>query len=410
MNKQPPKTFLACLRALFLGGVALSIIPLAAVAQQIQVVSVTASGFGKTEAEALSDAVFNGVAQVNGEAVASSIRISTTAKSSSDGANSSTSMSRSIEEDISRKTKGVVRSWTKISSEISPAGDYAASAAVDVFVLKRSEQLKRIKLAVVPSNTGDPRYTNALLSEVTQQLTTGRKFAVMDRRNSVQVESQLSRIRKSGSLEDSVRLSAEVAPDFIAVVSVTTAGRNDGRQSAFATLEVIYYSTRQVKFSEKKNVPLKFGDETSNARRIAMLGKGLSRAVIQTVYPPTVLGQDSGFITIGQGSDFFSIGDKLVIKKMGAALRDPHTGEYLSHDHSDVGTAVISYADARISRAKLAGKVELDPRLLAMQSYQVWRTGENGADAFGGLGVFVESGSGESKKAKKLFVTSDDDD
>ena len=160
----------------------------------------------------------------------------------------------------------------------------------------------------------------------------------------------------------------------------------------------------------KKSLPLKAGDETSNSRRIAMLGKGLSRAVIQTVYPPVVLGQDGGFITIGQGSDFFSMGDKLVIKKMGANLRDPHTGEYLSRDHSDVGAAVISYVDARIARAKISGKVDFDTKLLAKQGYQVWRSGESGADVFGGLGVFVEGDTSSGKKSKKLFTTSDDDD
>ena len=39
-------------------------------AQQITIVSVTANGFGKTEAEAMTSAVINGVAQVNGEAIA----------------------------------------------------------------------------------------------------------------------------------------------------------------------------------------------------------------------------------------------------------------------------------------------------------------------------------------------------
>ena len=389
---------------------AFSLCPVLALAQPIQVVSVSASGFGKTEPEALFDAVSNGVAQVNGEAVASSIRISTKALSSSDGSNGTSTMSRTIEEEISRRTKGVVKSWRKISAEPSPAGDYEASAMVDVFVLKRSEQLKRIKLAIVPSNTGDARHTTVLVNEVAQQLTTSRKFAVMDRKNASQIESQLAQIQKVGSLEDSVRLSAEVAPDFIAVVSVTTTTRSGGKQAAFGTLDVIDYSTRQVKFSEKKSLPLKSGDETSNARRIAMLGKGLSRAVIQSVYPPVILGQDSGFITIGQGADFFSMGDKLVIKKMGATLRDPHTGEYLGQDHSDVGTAVISYVDTRIARAKISGEVDLDTSLLAKKGYQVWRTGENGADVFGGLGVFAEGTPGTEKKSKNLFTTGDDDD
>jgi len=381
-------------------------------AQQIQVVSVTASGFGKTEAEALTDAVVNGIAQVNGESVAASFRMTTTATSKSSGDAGSSEMSRNIEENISRKTKGVVQSWRKVSSELSPAGDYSASAAVNVFVLKRSEQLKRIKLAVVAEGTGDGRYTIGLGDELVKNLVTSRKFALMDRKNNSAIEAQLSRIRRSGSLEDSVRLSAEVAPDFIAVVSTSITKRPDGRSTVFGTLEVIDYATKQVKLSEKKSIPLKPGDETSNARRVASLAKGLSRAVIQTVYPPTVIGADSGFITIGQGSDFFTVGDNLLVKKMGATLRDPHTGEYLSQDHSDIGSAVVTYVDARITRAKLANPVVFDPRLLARQGFQVSRAGDSSGDFFGGLGVFADGGgdSGGGKKQKKLFATGVDDD
>lgn len=381
-------------------------------AQSIQVVSVTASGFGKTEAEALTDAVVNGIAQVNGEAVASSFRMTTTATSKSTGGGGSSEMSRNIEENISRKTKGVVKSWRKVSAELAPSGDYAASAVVDVFVLKRSEQLKRIKLAVVSARSGDPRYSALLSEELVKNLTTSRKFALMDRKNNSEIEAQLGRIRKSGSLEDSVRLSAEVAPDFIAVVTTTMTKRQDGRETAFGALEIIDYSTRQVKFSEKKSIPLKAGDETSNQRRVASLAKGLSRAVIQTVYPPVVIGEDSGFITVGQGSDFFNVGDKLVVKKMGATLRDPHTGEYLGQDHADVGSAVVTYVDARIARAKLSSPLVFDPRLLAKQGFQVARSGETSGDVFGGLGVLAEGGkeTAGGKRPGRLFATGGDDD
>ena len=385
-----------------------SLFMVAGYAQQIKVVSVTSSGFGKTESEALLDAVVNGIAQVNGEAVASSIRITTSAKSSTEGPSTA---SRSIDEDISRRTKGVVQSWRKISAEISPAGDYSASAQVNVFVLQRSEQLKRMKLAVVVSSTGMPAPSRMVQDEVSRNLTTSRKFAIMDRKNVSEIESQLARIRKGGSLEDSVRLSAEVAPDFIAVVSVTSLGRPDGRRTAYATLDVIDYSTRQLKFSEKKSVPLKEGDKVSNERRLASISKGLSRAIIQSIYPPIVLGSDGGFLTVGQGSDFFNMGDKLVVKKMGATLRDPHTGEYLSQDQSDVGTATITYVDKRIARAKLDKEVAFEPALLAKRGYQVWRSGETSGDAFGGLGLFVDGdGTSPQKKGKKMFVTGDDDD
>jgi len=220
-------------------------------AQQITIVSVTANGFGKTEAEAMTSAVINGVAQVNGEAIASSMRVKSTSTSSDAG----TSGERTIEKDIARRTQGVVKSWRKISLEPASGGGFSASAAVSVAVLNRSEQLKRLKLAVVPSRSGDPKYTAALAEEIVQQLTTSRKFAIMDRKNNEAIADQMQRIaRGGGAIEDRVRLISEVAPDFLAIVTTELLGGSSGRQSLVGRLEIVDYATRQVKFSEKKEL------------------------------------------------------------------------------------------------------------------------------------------------------------
>jgi hypothetical protein len=376
-------------------------------AQQVMIVSVTANGYGRTEAQALSDAVINGVAQVNGETVAASMRVTTSSTASTSGGESG---SRTIEEDIQRRTRGVVKAWKPLSVNATGAGDFSATAQVSVAVLKRSEQLKRMKLAIVPSRRGDPALSATLAEEVVSNLTTSRKFAIMDRKNNYAIASQLNRIRTGdGAIEDQVRLTGEVAPDFLVVVTLDPVGRNSAKPSVVGSLEVIDYSSRQVKFSEKKSFPFKVGDDSSNRRRIAMLGKGLSRAVIQTVYPPIVVGMDEGFITIGQGSDFFNKGDVLVVKKMGNAIRDPHTGEFLSNEQTELGKAEITYVDERIARAKVSGGIQLDPKLIAGKKYQVWRTGESTDDFFAGLSGVASSGEGD-KKSKKLFVTDDDDD
>ena len=378
-------------------------------AQQITIVSVTANGFGKTEAEAMTSAVINGVAQVNGEAIASSMRVKSTSTSSDAG----TSGERTIEKDIARRTQGVVKSWRKISLEPASGGGFSASAAVSVAVLNRSEQLKRLKLAVVPSRSGDPKYTAALAEEIVQQLTTSRKFAIMDRKNNEAIADQMQRIaRGGGAIEDRVRLISEVAPDFLAIVTTELLGGSSGRQSLVGRLEIVDYATRQVKFSEKKSFPLRAGDDASNARRVCMLSKGLSRAVIQTVYPPTVVGFDDNEITIAQGSDFFSMGDKLVVKRMGNALRDPHSGEFLSFDHADIGRAEVTYVDARITKAKLTGQVPIEQKQVLNKKYQVWRAGESGGDFFASLeGNSPGGGAASGKKASgKLFATDNDDE
>ena len=378
-----------------------------AAAQKITIVTVNAQGYGATKAEALADAVVNGIAQVNGEAVASSMKMKTKDFASSDGTETS---SRSIEESISRKTKGVVRSWRQIELVGSGAGDYNASVEVNVVVLKKSVQLSRIKIAVVPPSGDRTEATRALNEELTNLLTSSRKFAIMDRRNEGAIASQLDRIRKGGSIEDQVRLTGEVAPDVIAVTGARITSGSGSKRYAEATLEIIDYASRQVKFAAKKRLPLKAGNDTSNRRRIAMLAKGLSRAVLETMYPPTIVGASDGFVTIAQGSDFFAVGDKLVVKKMGAALKDPHTDEFLGYDQSDIGTAVIVFVDKRISRAKVDGTPAFDNIGIVNRAYQVARTGQSSGNFFAGL-TAPGTGPGTKKKAS-LFTTDafDDDD
>ena len=145
-----------------------------AAAQKITIVTVNAQGYGATKAEALADAVVNGIAQVNGEAVASSMKMQTKDFASSDGTETS---SRSIEESISRKTKGVVRSWRQIELVGSGAGDYNASVEVNVVVLQKSVQLNRIKIAVVPPSGDRTEATRALNEELTNLLTSSRNIA-----------------------------------------------------------------------------------------------------------------------------------------------------------------------------------------------------------------------------------------
>jgi hypothetical protein len=378
-----------------------------AAAQKITIVTVNAQGYGATKAEALADAVVNGIAQVNGEAVASSMKMKTKDFASSDGTETS---SRSIEESISRKTKGVVRSWRQIELVGSGAGDYNASVEVNVVVLQKSVQLSRIKIAVVPPSGDRTEATRALNEELTNLLTSSRKFAIMDRRNEGAIASQLDRIREGGSIEDQVRLTGEVAPDVIAVTGARITSGSGSKRYAEATLEIIDYASRQVKFAAKKRLPLKTGNDTSNRRRIAMLAKGLSRAVIETMYPPTIVGAGDGFVTIAQGSDFFAVGDKLVVKKMGVVLKDPHTDEFLGYDQSDIGTAVIVFVDKRISRAKVDGKPVFDNIGIVNRTYQVARTGQSSGNFFAEL-TAPGTGPGTKKKAS-LFTTDafDDDD
>jgi curli biogenesis system outer membrane secretion channel CsgG len=355
--------------------------PIFAFSQKIDAVSVTVIGYGQTENEAVADAIVNAISQVNGESIASSLRVTKKVSSSTETA---TTAERSADSDISRKTQGIIKSWKKVSPATQANGSVSISVSVSVFVLQKSEQLNRMKIAVVPRTANVDLLTEELVANVTSDLVSSRKFAVMDRRQGEAISNQLDRIRHSGGArQDDVRLNSELAPDYIAVVSAEMLQGTGDKKSLRATIEFIDYATLQIKFSSIKSIPVKEVDKASIAKRLSVAAKALSRSVLDTVYPPLVVGSDSGSITVAQGSDFFSVGDKCELKEVKEAIQDPYTKEFLGNNHVTLGLAEIVYVDKRISKAKLLTNVELTTNKIVNKKYIVHRTGKSSIDLFG---------------------------
>jgi len=371
----------------------------------VEEVPVTSMGFGGSPAEAIQDAIVNAVAQINGESVAASMHLKESSKTqvSSDG-KASREMSREMQESISRKTRGVVVSWQVVSQEKTDAGDYSAKVSARIARLSRSAQLNRMKLAVVWSNSGDEELSAQLMESLVRQLTSSRKFALIDRKNSAGIQNQLSRIRRGeGRVADQVRLTGAEVLDYLAIVHVVNQNKSGAKSYAYGHLEIVDYSSRQVKFSDRKLMVLDANKSSSIPIRMNVLAKSLSRSVIESVYPPTVVAVSEQDFTIGQGKDFFSKGDELVVFELGKALKDPATNEFLARERNEVGKAIVTYADARISKAKLSGDHAFNPRLIAQGSYVVSRTGSNVDDDDA-----PASSSGPAKKSKSVSDLLDD--
>ena len=388
-------------------------IPNAVFAQKISSVSVSATGVGANADDAVTRALTRAISQVNGEAVASSMKLSSktdeTSRANSDGTvSNSFSDSESLEQKIESKTKGVVKTWKLLSTRQLSSGEVETSITAEVFVLERSKQLDRLKIAVVGGQRSNTEFAKLVLGYVTDDLVKSRKLAVMDRKNAGPIEAQISRIRGGGgAIEDQLRLSAELAPDLLAILSTEIVGKDTPRQRVVVSFELIDYASRQVKFSEKKSRlvrPDSYSRIDMMARGVA---KGLYRTVLQTAFPPIVVGIDGNLMTVAQGRDFFSVGDKVRIKLQGESVRDPHTGEFLSYMYRDVGDAVITFADSRISQAKLSGRLDLDANQILKGKVQVFRIGDEPSALF----AFDDGDSPRAGgKSKAVFSTGIDDD
>ncbi|WP_159834718.1 hypothetical protein [Burkholderia sp. 8Y] len=351
-------------------------------AGQLEVVSVTATGFGSSAASATVDAVRNGVASVNGERIESTERLT---KSSTSSTGAATQSSRSIDEDIRRTTNGVVKSWRALSTQPADGG-YQATVQVGVAVLKQSEQMKRIKIAVVPSHGQADASTAAIVDAITTDLVESRKFAILDRQQKEAIEAQMAQIRAGTQIEDFARLSSGVAPDFLAIVTTrTNAGSGEGTTQIRAQLQVIDYSSRQIKFAEQKSINVKGNDRLPAVKRLLGVAHALSGDLLQSIYPPLVVGNDNGTLTIAEGSSYFKVGDKCAVRLIESTLKDPYTKEFLGYKSSEVGTATITYSDARISQATLDHSQPLDAGTVAARKYQAWRVAASANDLFNSL-------------------------
>ena len=387
-------------------------------AQQIKSVSVTASGTGKSQEEAISRALVRAISQVNGEAIASSSKLSvrsdqSVTANSDGGGQSNVAVSKQFEKEIASKTKGVVKAWRLISESPVQSGEVRVDISADIFVLTRSKQLDRIKVAVVGGARSNTEFARSVISYLTDDLIKSRKVAVLDRKNDAAVQGQLDRIKRGGALEDQVRIGSELAPDLIAVVSTELSGQGTSRKRVIVTLEIIDYSSGQVKFSEKRSRLVK-QDSSSRIDMMARgVAKGLHRTVIETVFPPLVVGFDEQILTIAQGRDYFAKGDRVEVRLLVRPIRDPHTSEFLSYETRLLGQAEIVSADLRISQARLvSGSIpSLEP--IASGQVQVFREASDVSSIFSfdsNDDPAQGNGKNASGKSKSIFVTDRDDE
>jgi hypothetical protein len=270
-----------------------------------------------------------------------------------------------LSQDVSSKTRGVVRSYTPQSFAPLKHGELEATVEVTVAVLKQSKQLNRTKIAIVEGDTEAPT-AKQIRKDVARFLTSSRKFSVLDRENSAAIQQEFRRIEETGSIADMVRISSGAAPDLLAVIRTELVDVNSKKFDLMATLEVIDYSSRQIKFSQKKRIRLKKTDsESKTSRKVSLLSKKLYRSLAEKVFQPVVIGGSAKNITIGQGRDFFAVGDVVLLQRRGEQLRDQYTGESLGADLTSVGKAEVTFVNHNITIASPSGGVDISNQDIA---------------------------------------------
>jgi len=262
-------------------------------AQQISSVEVVSVGVALSEEDATTKALVRAISQVNGEAVASKTKLTSSVSDSvnlDSGAGKTATQSKKTDfyKEIESKTKGVIKSWRVVGRETAKSGEIKIQIAAEVYVLAKSPQSDRMKIVLVADPESAGEFIDAVIDTLSMNLVKSRKFAVIDKKNTQVIEDQLNKIRSGeGGIQAQVRLGAEMTPDFLAVVSIGAATGSNGSQRVSVNLEIIDYATRLVKFSERKSIRIQ-SDEVDS--RVVSKANLIASSLYRTVIYTTMLG------------------------------------------------------------------------------------------------------------------------
>ncbi|MEC7489960.1 MAG: hypothetical protein VYA17_10275 [Pseudomonadota bacterium] len=358
-------------------------------------------GTASTRELAIDRALVNAVTQVNGAAIASRTRTSLSSKERIENNRATSVDQSSFSEAIQKKTKGVVKSFEIISEEEEKETQtYRVTLSVTVATFRKSAQLNRIRMAVVPFRINrDQRNRRAIRTfeenfrrSLENYLTQTRRFAILDRSFLREQDREAAFIRGSGMpTEELARLGNRVGTDYLiagvvekayAYVKKTTMRTTGqviktpqvGARIAYRVLDV---ATSQVSFAATAKLHRESGSLESMGDAIAKMA---GQKILNAIFPIYVLAVDGENVTLGQGGDTVKKDAVYSLVRLGKELIDPHTEETLGRTEKTVGSIRVTDTQARMSTGQIL-KLTISKRALLKDDFIVRpRKGESGAE------------------------------
>jgi hypothetical protein len=344
--------------------------------------TVEATGNGATVEQAINRALVSGITQVNGAAIASRARSSLSAETKTVGGKQVSQSTKQFQEAISKKTKGVVKSY-EILSQGRPKGSslYRVKLSVTVATYKKSAQLNRLRMAVVPFRIDKSiarsklaqRFEPIIRRGLENYLTQTRRFAMLDRSFLEEQGKELSFLTTAGvAQEEMARIGNRAGTDYIVTgvlekaysynkkFKMRTTGQviKTPQIGARITYRILDVASTQVKFASTDKIHRESGSMDDAADRLSTI---LGQKILNAIFPVYVLSVDGDMLTLGQGGDTIKKGAIFSLVKLGEEIIDPYTRESLGQSEKNVGSVKIVDTQSRLSTAKvLKLSVDLD--------------------------------------------------
>jgi len=331
-------------------------------AQGVQIISVQSIGQGKTESDAIKDAVLQGIAQVTGQRMQSN---ESSRESSTESNNGNNSYTAEYQRKLDAFIRGVAKSYRVISvSNDSSAGLYKAVVEVAVPKYQKSTQLDRYRVAVVAGKNAnifvnqDNELLSELVSAASEVIVKSHKFAVLDRTDNEHVQKEFLRISSDQSaIEESVRLNVKASADFFVIITLIKSSRSSSpvgdRISLTGRIQLLDYASGQTRYLSTRSISAVAGNSSSLVRIYGRLANLLASQMMEYGFPAEVIGRSGDMITVDAGAVRFSKNDAVGIYRRAPDTKDSHTHEKISGGEELVAKGVVTNANERISMVKI---------------------------------------------------------
>jgi len=341
---------------------------------QTQIVfrEVIATGNGGDIPSATVDAIENAISQVGGMRISTATSLSMSEVTR----NGTTNFEESFKQNIEKLTRGVVKSYSVLESGTSPGSGRAfvkINAAIPSY--KPSEQLKRLKLAVMPmtisgsakGNSDAAHFAESVSSSLEAYLTQTRKFAMIDRRYTDKSNRELAGVNaRNAPIEETVKVGVRIGADYIVLAAIKefssqqtqqqrVTGRVVSRTVAPVGIDVrvIDIASGQIKFAQAYNNPGRLPSSVSLGQYATDIGADIGQVINTAIYPVAVVGISGSEITLNQGGDTVQVGRVYRIVSLGKSLVDPYTNESLGPEEREIAQAEVVSVTDRTAVAKV---------------------------------------------------------
>ena len=349
---------------------------------EISYIEVNSKGKAAKYEDALKKALKEAVSKVNGVTLKTESVLEIIDKSLTTNEGSTATLGRNLNEKISEKSGGSIKSFDILNEYEDANGLQVVEirATVAKYVLSKTANRKR--MAIVPFRinlneisiygTGfdDAESLKGYLNqEFTNYFVQTRKFTILDREFNKEISTELSNLANSKNIEDQVKIGQKLFADYIIVgrldflvlkqiekkylTSDLIKKKNIGIINF--SYRVIDVTTGQIKYSSKVNLEVDLKKQSQPIPYLINLtAQNAGLEIMYAIYPILVEKIEGDLLYLGQGGNQIKIDDVYTIyERTDSKIKDSYTGETLGNVEKIVGKATIVESSSKFSVAKI---------------------------------------------------------